>query len=89
MQPLLAYWLGLHTCLGAGYYHLWGQSWPHPCPCCLPVPAVHRNKFGPHGMRIWRLLLLSGQLEQKQVADLAMLTKEDAREKLYGMLKAG
>ncbi len=40
-------------------------------------------------MRIWRLLLLSGQLEQKQVADLAMLTKEDAREKLYGMLKAG
>ncbi|KAL4446224.1 hypothetical protein ABPG77_003031 [Micractinium sp. CCAP 211/92] len=55
----------------------------------LELQAVVKNKFGPHGMRIWRLLLLSGQLEQKQVADLAMLTKEDAREKLYGMLKAG
>lgn len=55
----------------------------------LELQAVVKNKFGPHGMRIWRLLLLTGQLEQKQVADLAMLTKEDAREKLYGMLKAG
>lgn len=76
-------------------------------------------------MRIWRLLMLNGQLEQKQVggglwqagwagaraalpsthspplmsipitlnsfqvADLAMVTKEEAREKLYAMLKAG
>ncbi|KAL4423849.1 hypothetical protein ABPG75_001150 [Micractinium tetrahymenae] len=55
----------------------------------LELEAVVKNKFGPHGMRIWRLLLLMGQLEQKQVADLAMLTKEEAREKLYGMLKAG
>ena len=62
------------------------QGWLYHCDA---APAICRNKFGPHGMRIWRLLLLTGQLEQKQVADLAMLTKEDAREKLYGMLKAG
>ena len=40
-------------------------------------------------MRIWRLLFLNGQLEQKQVADLAMVTKEEAREALYTMLRAG
>jgi DNA-nicking Smr family endonuclease len=40
-------------------------------------------------MRVWRLLLAQGQLEQKAVADLAMLTKEEAREALYAMLKAG
>ncbi|PSC73409.1 DNA-directed RNA polymerase III subunit RPC3 [Micractinium conductrix] len=55
----------------------------------LDMQAVIRNKFGPHGVRIWRLLLINGQLEQKQVADLAMITKEEAREKLYAMLKSG
>lgn len=59
---------------------------PSAAPRCR---RPRRNKFGPHGMRIWRLLLLQGQLEQKQVADLAMVPKEEAREKLYAMLKAG
>lgn len=40
-------------------------------------------------MRIWRALLMSGQLEQKQVADFAMLPKEQARQLLYSMVKAG
>lgn len=48
-----------------------------------------RNKFGPHAIRIWRLLLLNGQMEQKQVAELAMVPKEEAREALYAMLQAG
>ncbi|PRW61528.1 DNA-directed RNA polymerase III subunit RPC3 isoform A [Chlorella sorokiniana] len=55
----------------------------------LELESVVRNKFGEHGMRIWRLLFATGQLEQKQVSDMAMLTKEEAREKLYAMLKAG
>lgn len=53
------------------------------------LKGVIRTKFGVAGMRIWRLLLLNGQLEQKQVADLAMVTKEEAREALYAMLKGG
>lgn len=53
------------------------------------LQAVIRNKFGPHAIRIWRLLLLNGQMEQKQVAELAMVPKEEAREALYAMLQAG
>ena len=70
-----------------------------PCPACLPACppaclcpaccAVCRSKFGPHGMRIWNMLFNVGQLEQKQVAELSMLPKDEAREKLYAMLKAG
>lgn len=40
-------------------------------------------------MRIFRLLLAKKQLEQKQVADFAMLPQKDARELLYRMLQAG
>ena len=117
-------------------------SLPIGAPLRVPVPPTVccSNKFGPHGVRIWRLLLINGQLEQKQVgracvqctharthahmhvcietpaagdllpcrtfkgalltirwiscrlsqvADLVMITKEEAREKLYAMLKSG
>ena len=40
-------------------------------------------------MRVWSLLLESKQLEQKAVADTAMLPKEDSRRLLYAMLRAG
>lgn len=33
------------------------------------LPLQNRNKFGEHGMRIWRLLFVTGQLEQKQVRE--------------------
>lgn len=41
------------------------------------------------GIRIWRLLVARRQLEQKQVADCAMVTLNNAREMLYRLLRAG
>ena len=40
-------------------------------------------------MRVFRMLMIKGQLEQKQVADFSMLSPKDTRELLYKMLKAG
>ncbi len=40
-------------------------------------------------MRVFRLLAAKKQLEQKQVADYAMVPVRDARELLYRMLRAG
>jgi len=53
------------------------------------VESVIRDRFGGPGLRVFRLLLLKGQLEQKQVADFSMLTPKDTRELLYRMLRAG
>ncbi|KAG1677915.1 hypothetical protein FOA52_001333 [Chlamydomonas sp. UWO 241] len=53
------------------------------------VEAVIRDRFGGSGLRIFRLLLLKGQLEQKQVADFSMLSPKETRELLYRMLRAG
>lgn len=52
---------------------------------CLLV----RDRFTIRGLRIFRLLLLRRQLEQKQIADLAMLDSKETRSLLYRMLKAG
>ena len=62
---------------------------PHLPACVRTACSVCRSKFGSHGMRIWNMLFSVGQLEQKQVAELSMLPKDEAREKLYAMLKAG
>ena len=40
-------------------------------------------------MRIFRLLAAKKQLEQKQIADFAMVPVREAREVLYKMLKGG
>lgn len=40
-------------------------------------------------MRVFRLLFQCRQLEQKQIAEKAMLPMKDVRELLYRMLKAG
>lgn len=37
------------------------------------MEAVIRQRFGAHGLRVFRLLLLHPQLEQKQIAEKAML----------------
>eukprot|EP00887_Chlorella_sp_A99_P004674 scaffold4.g4674.t1 len=55
----------------------------------IQLKATIRGRFGDKGMRVWSLLLESRQLEQKQIADMAMLPKEEARELLYAMLRAG
>jgi DNA-directed RNA polymerase III subunit RPC3 len=53
------------------------------------VLTAIRHRFGQPAARIWYLLLLEGQLEQKAVSDMAMLSKEASREALYKMLRAG
>lgn len=51
--------------------------------------AYLERKFKQAGMRIWNLLVERGQLEQKQITEAAMLPKEEAREALYHLLRAG
>ncbi|KAG2434127.1 hypothetical protein HXX76_007854 [Chlamydomonas incerta] len=51
--------------------------------------AVVKARFDTAGLRVFRLLALRGQLEQKQIADLAMLPAKDTREMLYRMLQGG
>ena len=41
------------------------------------------------GLRVWRLLLQHGQLEEKTVAERAMVPPKEARSLLYTLLKAG
>ncbi|GLC40692.1 hypothetical protein PLESTM_001102200 [Pleodorina starrii] len=53
------------------------------------VEALVKSRFDVGGLRVFRLLALRGQLEQKQVADLAMLPAKDTRELLYRMLADG
>lgn len=51
------------------------------------VEGVVTQKFGERGCRIFRLLCAKRMLEQKQVADAAMLPIRDAREELYKLMK--
>ncbi|KAG2501534.1 hypothetical protein HYH03_000041 [Edaphochlamys debaryana] len=53
------------------------------------VEAVVKCRYDAAGLRVFRLLALRGQLEQKQIADLAMLPPKDTRELLYRMLSGG
>lgn len=52
------------------------------------VEAIVRERFGGPACRIFRLLLLKRQLEQKQIAEMAMIPIKDTRELLYKLLKA-
>lgn len=47
--------------------------------------SIIENKFGIVGSRIFRLLILKKQLEQKHVAELAMIPVAEARTLLYRM----
>ncbi|KAL6782382.1 RPC3 [Auxenochlorella protothecoides x Auxenochlorella symbiontica] len=53
------------------------------------LEVLLHDRFGPEGLRIWRLLRACRQLEQKQVADFCMMDAKDAKVKLHAMLKAG
>lgn len=46
-----------------------------------------RERFGGPACRIFRLLLLKRQLEQKQIADMAMIPVAETRELLYRLFK--
>ncbi len=48
---------------------------------------VHANVLA--GLRIFRMLQEKKQLEQKQIAEFAMVPVREAREVLYKMLKGG
>lgn len=53
------------------------------------LEAVVKERFSVPGLRIFRLLLLRGQLEQKQIADFGMFPQKETRELLYRMMKGG
>jgi DNA-directed RNA polymerase III subunit RPC3 len=53
----------------------------------MQVDAVVRERFGGPACRIFRLLLLKRQLEQKQIAEMAMIPVKDTRELLYKLVK--
>jgi transcription initiation factor IIE alpha subunit len=53
------------------------------------IPSCEEPNIAFAGMRIFRMLLDKKQLEQKQIAEFAMVPVRDAREVLYKMLKAG
>ena len=51
------------------------------------VEAGVRDRFGPLALRIFRLLVIKRQLEQKQIADMAMIPTKETREILYRLLR--
>ncbi|KAL2652424.1 hypothetical protein R1flu_020552 [Riccia fluitans] len=51
------------------------------------VEAIVLQRYGRESCRIFRLLMMKGQMEQKQVAGMAMVQLKDARELLYRLLK--
>ena len=52
------------------------------------IEAVVRERFGGPACRIFRLLIMKRNLEQKQIAEMAMIPVKDTRELLYKLLKA-
>lgn len=53
------------------------------------LEAAVRQRFGVSACRVFRLLTMKRQLEQKQIAELAMFPVKETREILYRLLKAG
>jgi len=53
------------------------------------IERVIQGKHGDHSRMIFRLLLMKGKLEEKQIAKLAMLPVKLVREKLYTLFKSG
>ncbi|GBG60526.1 hypothetical protein CBR_g5701 [Chara braunii] len=51
------------------------------------LEGIIANRFGLSGCRVFRLLLMKKQLEQKQIAEMAMIPIKDTREVLYTLLK--
>ena len=54
--------------------------------CKTTIESVVRERFGSKCFRVFRLLLLKKVLEQKQVADMAMIPSREAKEMLYSLL---
>lgn len=56
---------------------------------CWRSPAAHDVSCAGAGLRIFRLLKAKRQLEQKQVAEQAVLPPKEANVTLYTLLKGG
>ena len=54
--------------------------------CQAAVESIVRERFGSKCFRVFRLLLMKKMMEQKQVADLAMIPGKEAKEMLYTLL---
>lgn len=54
--------------------------------CRAAIECVVKERFGAKAFRVFRLLLLKKMLEQKQVADFAMIPSKEAKEILYTLL---
>jgi len=53
------------------------------------IESIVQQRFGDLSLRIFRLLRMKKQLEQKQVADLALISATKTRKRLYQMLSCG
>ena len=53
------------------------------------ILSVIGRRFGDTARRIWMMLVMEWQMEQKMVAEKAMVPNAEAREALYAMLKDG
>ncbi|KAL6048239.1 hypothetical protein QOT17_021178 [Balamuthia mandrillaris] len=53
------------------------------------IESIVRDKFGYLSLRIFRLLTIKRQLEQKEIADLSLIPLSETRERLYKMLSTG
>eukprot|EP01116_Phalansterium_solitarium_P006619 TRINITY_DN18949_c0_g1_i1.p1 TRINITY_DN18949_c0_g1~~TRINITY_DN18949_c0_g1_i1.p1 ORF type:complete len:550 (+),score=174.35 TRINITY_DN18949_c0_g1_i1:485-2134(+) len=77
-----------------------GAGEPRTCPYEIDLASISRamkqrlcesiitQKFGELGARIVRVLLAKKQLEQKKIADIAMIPQKEAREIMYKMITA-
>ena len=54
--------------------------------CKAAVESIIKERFGSKCFRVFRLLLMKRLLEQKQVADMAMIPSKEAKELLYTLL---
>lgn len=54
--------------------------------CRASIESIIKERFGSKCFRVFRLLLLKRMLEQKQVADMAMIPSKEAKELLYVLM---
>lgn len=55
----------------------------------LSLLAIIEQRFGASARRVWNMLYLGGQMEQKAIATESMLHNGEAREVLYAMFRNG
>lgn len=55
----------------------------------LSLLAIIEQRFGASARRVWNMLYVGGQMEQKAIATESMLHNGEAREVLYAMLRNG